>query len=474
MTTLTPLQIKALATAKHRPGFCYFLEMGLGKSLLALAEFTNLINEDRRATRLVVFSPNSFKLGWKAEIEKHGMDFEVHVYSASKDKKGQMFVDRGLHAPAQGGFTKPAILIVNYEALRLPKVRTLVETFTRGRRAMLVCDESINLKNPVAKRTRAVHAMVRSFSYVRLLSGKPQTQGPHDLWGQLTTIGALNGERFFNFRGRYCRMGGFENRQVIGAQNAAELQQRIAPHVIIAKKADWLSSLPAKSYTTRDYELKGVLAAEYARMENDFLAFIRKPDGQAEAVRVEIALSKYQKLSQIHCGFMFDENGTAHQMVPDKDNSRLQELLEILETEVVGKAAICFKHRWVGEHLLGALKAYKPAMLIGGMKPEAIESEKARFNTDPATRVILLQIDTAKVGHTLLGIQNSPSDACSTMIFYQNDYSLDSRYQIEDRIHRIGQRGAALYVDMVGSEMDARMVRALQHKESMYRAIFGK
>jgi hypothetical protein len=60
------------------------------------------------------------------------------------------------------------------------------------------------------------------------------------------------------------------------------------------------------------------------------------------------------------------------------------------------------------------------------------------------------------------------------MIFYQNDYSLDSRYQIEDRIHRIGQKGAALYVDLVGSEMDARMVRALQHKESMYRAIFGK
>jgi hypothetical protein len=475
MTTLTPLQLKALATAHHRPGFCYFLEMGLGKSLLALAEFTNLINEDKRATRLVVFSPNSFKQGWKAEIEKHGMDFEVHVYSASKHAKGEAFVKRGLHAPAQGGFSKPAILIVNYDGLRLPKVQTLVNTFTRGRKCMLVCDESINLKNPMAKRTRAVHTLVRSFSYVRLLSGKPQTQGAHDLWGQLTTIGALNGERFFNFRGRYCRMGGFENRQVIGVQNAAELQARLAPHCIIAKKSDWLAALPAKAYTMRDYELKGVLLAEYQRMEEDFVAFLRTPSGEvSQAVRVEIALSKYQKLSQIHAGFMFDEDGKAHQMVPDKDNSRLQELLEILETEVVGKAAVCFKHRWVGEHLLTALKDYNPAILIGGQSPEKIESEKARFNNLSGCRLILLQIDTAKMGHTLLGDQSSETNACSTMIFYQNDYSLDSRYQIEDRIHRIGQKGAALYVDLAGSEMDARMVRALQHKESMYRAIFGK
>ncbi|MET0167827.1 MAG: SNF2-related protein, partial [Vicinamibacterales bacterium] len=394
MTTLTPLQLKALAVAKHRAGFCYFLEMGLGKSLLALAEFTNLVNEDKRATRMVVFSPNSFKQGWRAEIEKHGMDFDVHVYSASKHKKGEAFVTRGTHTPANGGFTKPAIMIVNYDALRLPKVATLVDTFTRGRKCMLVCDESINLKNPTAKRTRAVHRMVRGFSYVRLLSGKPQTQGAHDLWGQLTTIGALNGERFFNFRGRYCRMGGFENRQVIGIQNAAELQARLAPHCIIAKKADWLASLPAKSYTIRDYELKGVMLAEYQRMEDDFVAFLRKPSGEvSQAVRVEIALSKYQKLSQIHTGFLFDEDGKAHQMVPDKDNSRLQELLEILDTEVVGKAAICFKHRPVGNHLMHALRDYQPAMLIGGQSPERIEAEKTRFNTVPECRVILLQLD---------------------------------------------------------------------------------
>lgn len=474
MTALTPLQLKALAAAKDRTGFAYFLEMGLGKTLLSLAEFTNLVNDDRKATRLVVFAPNSFKAGWRAEIEKHAMDFEVHVYGASRHAKGEAFVKRGTLRPAEGGFAKPAVLIVNYDALRLPKTAALIADFVRGRKAMLVCDESINLKNPTAKRTKATLGMVRSFRYVRLLSGKPQTQGPHDLWGQLTAIGALGGERFWNFRGRYCRMGGFENRQVIGIQNAAELQHRMAPHCIVAKKVDWLETLPAKSYTMRDYELTGRLAAEYSRMEEDFLAFVQKPNGETQAVRVEIALAKYQKLSQIHCGFLIDEDGTAHNLVPDNANSRLQELLEILDTEVVGKAIVCFKHRHVGEHLKAALKDYNPAMLIGGMKDAHIEWEKKTFNENPECRVILAQLDASKYGHTLLGDQSSATNACSTMIFYQNDYSLDTRYQIEDRCHRIGQKGAALYIDLVGSEMDARMVRALQKKESMYRAIFGK
>lgn len=474
MTMLTAVQAKALDTAHHKPGFCYYLEMGLGKSLLCLAEFTNLVNE-RRATRLVVLSPNSFKAGWKAEIEKHGIDFDVHIYSAQKHAKAEAFVRRGTHKPAEGGFGKPPVLIVNYDAMRLPKTAQLIFDFTRSRDCYLVCDESINLKNPTAKRTKATHRLIPSFAFVRMLSGKPQTQGPHDLWGQLSGIGALNGERFFNFRNRYCLMGGFENRQVVGAQNVEELRRRMAPHIFVAKKADWLTSLPAKSYTMREYEMQGALATHYADMEIDFMTFVRSLNDptKAQAVQVEIALAKYQKLSQIHCGFVFDEDGNTHKLVEDRDNPRLQLLLEVLE-QTTGKVCVTFKHREVGENLLFALQAYDPAMLIGGMKDAEIEGAKRKFNTSQSCRVILLQLDASKFGHTLLGDQTDVRDACSTMIFYQNDYSLDTRSQIEDRIHRMGQRSACLYIDFVGSEMDVRMVRALQKKEGLYRAVFGR
>jgi hypothetical protein len=66
-------------------------------------------------------------------------------------------------------------------------------------------------------------------------------------------------------------------------------------------------------------------------------------------------------------------------------------------------------------------------------------------------------------------------DHCSTMIFFENSYSLDTRTQVEDRIHRRGQRGEnVLYIDLAGTELDRRVVRALQKKEDLYEAVFSK
>jgi hypothetical protein len=61
------------------------------------------------------------------------------------------------------------------------------------------------------------------------------------------------------------------------------------------------------------------------------------------------------------------------------------------------------------------------------------------------------------------------------MIFFESSYSLDTRTQDEDRIHRRGQTGEnVLYIDLSGSELDKRVVRALQKKEDLYEAVFSK
>ena len=61
------------------------------------------------------------------------------------------------------------------------------------------------------------------------------------------------------------------------------------------------------------------------------------------------------------------------------------------------------------------------------------------------------------------------------MIFFENSYSADTRDQIEDRIHRRGQTGEyVLYVDMSGSDLDRRIVKALQRKDALYQSVFRK
>lgn len=471
MTQLTKLQLLALEKARDKVGYAYFCEMGLGKSLLALAEFLTYV-EPRKATRLVIVAPNSFKPGWATEISKHRLNLAVHVYSASKHKKAEEFC-------STPKWHVPPVLIVNYEALRLAKTQQLIFDFVDRRNAMLVLDESIAIKNPTAKRTKAAHKIVREFAYIRLLSGRPQTQGPHDLWAQLHAIGATKpGENFYAFRNVYCRMGGWENREVVGIQNAKQLQKRMEPFVIIAKKKDWLQELPDKSYTSRAYDLQDApeLNREYVRMEEEFLAYLKDKEHKiVDKVEASIALVKYTKLQQLHCGFIHDDEGEPKWLVEDKDNPRLQALLDAM-AETDGKVCVCYKHRFVGEQLWKVFvdREMHPARITGGMKDKAIEEEKRLFNDDPKCRVMLLQLDSSKYGHTLIGDQSSTENACFTMLFYQNEFSLDTRSQIEDRIHRIGQKNAALYVDLTGSRMDQRMAAALQYKTGLYEALFGR
>jgi hypothetical protein len=101
-----------------------------------------------------------------------------------------------------------------------------------------------------------------------------------------------------------------------------------------------------------------------------------------------------------------------------------------------------------------------------------IEYQKQRFNEDSSCRVILLQTRASKYGHTLLGEQTIDINACSTMAFFENTYSLDDRSQIEDRIHRHGQaQGTVNYIDFVGTEIDENMIDALAARQDIYQGI---
>ena len=274
---------------------------------------------------------------------------------------------------------------------------------------------------------------------------------------------------FGRFRNTFAAMGGWENKQVIGVKNADVLAKIMAPVVFQARKADWLPDLPRKDYAIRYYEMSGEQAAQYKQMRDEFLLELESN----EVVAVNVAVSKYEKLSQIQCGFILTEDGIPRELVDPRSNPRLLALLETLES-VEGKAIVIYRHRYTFEILSTALAAWNLAYIKGQMKPDEVGAQKDRFNNDPACRLLLGQSESTKYGHTLLAGELA-SDHCSTMIFFENSYSLDTRTQVEDRIHRRGQTGEnVLYIDLSGSELDKRVVRALQKKEDLYEAVFSK
>ncbi len=455
MTDLAPVQLEAITRANGRRGFAYFMEMGLGKTLTVLTEFRAL-RMCGEVSKLVVICPNSFKSGWADEIDKHGTGLKAIIYQSS----------RPIH------FETEDVLIMNYEAARTDKGQAAIIRFVAGYDVYLALDESVKLKNRNAEQTKAIIGkehkrypklgLTNLFKFVRLLSGKPMTQGPHDLWAQLKAIEATQGISYFGWMARFCQLGGWENRQVVGMLNADLLQQIIAPVSFQAKKKDWLRGLPEKVYTTRRYELGPVLQKHYDEMEEDFLTYV-----EGEEVSVQVAIAKWEKCSQIQCGFALVD-GEAMNIVEPENNPRLKLLTDILDEEVTGKCVIVYRHRAVGNMLRNAFEG-EAAWIRGGMDPTSIGVEKEYFEKE--ARIMLLQAEAGKYGHTLIG---TPDDPCSTMIFFENSYSLDTRSQLEDRIHRMGATAeSCLYVDLSGSDYDAGITRALQRKERMFQTVFA-
>ena len=263
----------------------------------------------------------------------------------------------------------------------MPTVLLRVMAWMRVRPTMLAIDESIQIKTHDSEQTKAALKLAAEAKIVRCLSGLPQTQGPHDLYPQLRSIGLFQGVKFWAFRNTFCQMGGWENKQVVGVRNADTLARIMAPVIFQARKSDWLPALPRKDFTIRSYEMSGEQAAQYKQMRDEFLLELEDD----EVVTVNVAVSKYEKLSQIQCGFILNEDGNPRVLVEPEKNPRLAVLLDLLG-QIEGKVVVIYRHRYVFEILSAALKAHCPAHIKGQMRPEETTEQKRRFNEDPECR----------------------------------------------------------------------------------------
>lgn len=450
-------QREAMKRSFGKMGFGYFMEQGLGKTSTTYGDFLdNSLAYDLQ--RMVTIAPNSFKGGWADEVDKFGFPITPLVWESGNEQY--------LRSRLRKGFSTRPNLIINYEAIRHQSARDFIADFTRERRCYIAADESIKLKDHRSEQTKAALEIAQLFEFRRILSGKPMSQGPHDLWAQMRFIGQLQGKVYYAFKNAFCKMGGFKMKQVTGVQNEEILAQLIDPHVFRATKAEW-TDLPPKLYTMREYRMTPEMLSMYKQMEEQFVLWL----SDEERVTVDQAITKYIKLAQIQAGFIIDEQQKVHMLVEPSKNPRLNALAEYHE-EIRGKLIVVYNHKVVRPMLYDRFEKLQPARIVGGMTQQEIDEEKRRFNTDKDCRIIFLT-KAAKYGHTLLGLDDLDHH-CTNMVFYENTYSLDDRSQLEDRNHRYGQLGSGnMYADLIGTPLDKSAALALQRKESVFQAVFN-
>ena len=459
-------QITALEKSWQKDEYGYFMEMGTGKSKVLVDNMAMLYDKGKINAALIIAPKGVYRNWLSQEIPNHlpsHVDHKTVLWTAltskTKDKEyRQLFeIDYDLH-----------ILLMNVEALSTKKGVEFAGKFLRCHKTLMAVDESTTIKNPTAKRTKAILALSKEAKYRRILTGSPVTKSPLDLYSQCAFLNEflLGFSSFYTFRNRYAQMiernfGGRRVQIVTSYRRLDELAETLKKFSYRILKEECLD-LPPKVYMRREIDLSDEQKKAYATMKSAALAHLNGKIATAPHV-----LTQLMRLHQITCGHFTADDGT----IQEFKNNRMSELLNLLD-EIEGKVIIWANYVYDIKQIVNTISdEYGEDSIVEYYG--AIESKKRQTNIekfqDPKSKVRFF------VGNPQTGGYGITLTAASNVIYYSNGYDLEKRLQSEDRAHRIGQEKSVTYIDLIARDtVDEKIVKALRKKINIASAVMGE
>ena len=462
-------QRKALEDSWAAEYYALFMEMGTGKSKVAIDNIAVLYEAGKIDSAMIV-APKGVYDNWaKGEIETHFPDRiekNVMLWRAGKSKR----YDTNLVDFITEKFDGVKMFVINVEAFSSQKGLDAAKAFLfQNPRNMMIIDESTTIKNRKALRTKNLVALRERALYRRILTGSPITKSPMDLFSQCDFLKdrALGFNSYFAFQARYAQvqrrtMGHRSFQQIVGYQRLEELTNKLDQFSNRVLKEECLD-LPDKVYVKRVVPLTNEQTNVYNQMK--LLALAQMDSG--ELATTASVLTQIMRLQQICCGFLQPDEGDMREI----KSNRLDELINLSE-EVQGKAIIwaTYTHdiQRIADALRGRFGPEAVATYYGGTPQEERQEIVQRFqNRSDPLRFFVGQPKTGGYGITLT--------AANTVIYYSNSYDLEIRLQSEDRAHRIGQPNKVTYIDLVAPDtIDEKILTALRAKIDIASQVLGE
>jgi SNF2 family DNA or RNA helicase len=374
-------------------------EMGLGKTVEALAALAHL-----RATggsHFLIVSPASVMANWHHEIRRHtDIDDVVILHGSARDRR----LDRW---ETEGGVALTTFGTVG--SLRLPT------TGPAAAPALVIVDEAHYIKNPEAKRTKAVRRWLMQADRVLLMTGTPmenRIEEFENLVSHVSPSTARQMERVYEF-------------------GADAFRRSLAPVYLRRNQIDVLDELPER-----------IEAAEWVTLDG--------PAGRA--YRQAVAGGNFMAMRR------------AAFMTPNPaDSPKLARLREIVDEAMDnGRKVVVFSYfldvidrvaAALGDDLAGTLTGQTPA----AERQDVVD----RFTSLDRPGVLVAQIDAAGVG---LNIQ-----AASVVILTEPQWKPSTEEQAIARCHRMGQvRTVEVHRLLSEDSVDELMVAALADKSALF------
>lgn len=439
-------QARGLAEANFKPGHCFFLDPGAGKTAMIIGEASGLF-EKGLIDGVISLAPNG--------PHQQTIDEQFPLWCAVNwrgihNKQGKREIDKFFDRSAMGVM---GALGMNYDAMITDNGWKLIRRFMKKfPRIYLAIDESSKLKSIKAQRTLEVMKLARMSAYRRPMSGTPILKGVEDLYSQydICEPGMTGHKRYSGFKSYYCierPIPGARSafaKQIVGYRNEEELKRRTAPYVTRVKSIEFRPEANP-SFMRVSTPMKPDQERHYKSMVDTLM--VELSNG---TITVENALTRMAKLLQIASGYIIDEDTNVQWLSNNKINA-VNSLLDELDEPVVMFAPFIA----LQDHLETALRERDDRPVFRYRSREDVTEWKKHGG------VILGNQGSG------LGIGQNLQMAAAT-IYAANNFSSEARWQSIKRTDRTGQERQCRFWDLVApNTLESKVLSALDAKEEL-------
>lgn len=413
--------------------------MGSGKTLSLLWAYDYLRSVGAVKKMLVITPLSTLERTWADEIFGHFPHLDFTVLHGSRDKRLTLLN------------TDADIYLINHDGIKVPGlVEALAE---RPDIDIITIDEIAQVARKAGtERYKALRTLVNKQHPRRAigLTGTPTPNEPTDAWAQCALLVPERIPPYFN-RFKDMVMRQVSTYKWVPRDNALDIVQD-AMQPAIRYSLEECIDLPECIYETRQVEL--TKHQEHAYREMLQKLHIELENGEVTAANEAV---KAQKLIQVACGSIYDNDG--HQLTIDA-TPRMTVLTEIIE-QAGSKVIVFVPFKSTVHSVLAFIRqaGYSAEAIYGEVSKSARDTILNDFQKGKDPRVLVAQPGTMSHGLNLT--------AANTIVWYAPIASNDIFGQANARVRRPGQKHAQLIVMIEGTPIERKYYARLKDKEKV-------
>jgi SNF2 family DNA or RNA helicase len=417
-------------------------DQGLGKTLQSLV--VACIRKRLQGFKhcLIVCGYNTLKHNWLAEIEKHTHE-QGFILGTRINKKGEAVISSIEDRLKDLTEDRPEFfLITNIETVRyakkIPYGKKHKRDFVAANLINSLCGDNIGMiiydewQTAINASSLQANAMLRINPPIKIAaSGTPIVNRSMDSFTLLKWLDAEPLD-YMEYRNRYCIMGGFAGKEIVGEKNIEEIHEKLKPRMLRRKKEDVLD-LPEKVLITEMLEMPHAQAVVYNNIRKGMLGSIetiRKNKNLLDLLYLRECTSHPLLLDCEQLGSIEEVNQLSDSVLKSYQSVKFDRLGEIIADIVAaGEKAIVFSN-WARLIRLvnRQFNNYNPAIIIGEVKNR--QEQVNKFQHDKECSIICGTIKAMGTGLTLT--------AANHVIWIDQPWNQAFVDQGIDRAHRIG------------------------------------